>query len=342
MRRMKAVTLALALIVIPLAALNAQDAGATRAEFLRIIDRPRVPLTPQVAPGKDPRQERFSYASEAGERVPGILVRPSAAGRRPAVVVLHGTGDSKEGMEPLLAAFAKRGFVAVAIDGRFHGEREKAPGYAGAIAAAYRAGKGHPFLYDTVWDVLRLLDYLSTRPDVDAERIGVMGISKGGMETYLAAAVDPRIAVAVPVISVQSFHWALDHDMWQYRIGTISPAAEMAARGDGLSTIDPAFVKKFYDRVVPGIDGRFDGPSMLPLIAPRPLLAINGDQDSLTPLPGVREATAAAERAYKAANVPDRFRLLVQRNAGHELTGEGEQTAIEWMVKWLGSGSGRP
>ena len=48
--------------------------------------------------------------------------------------------------------------------------------------------------------------------DVDRRRIGVIGISKGGMETYLAAAVDIRIAVAVPVIGVQSVGWAIAND----------------------------------------------------------------------------------------------------------------------------------
>ena len=61
----------------------------------------------------------------------------------------------------------------------------------------------------------RLVDYLKTLKDVDAKRIGLIGISKGGIETYLAAAVDQRIAVAVPVIGVQSFRWALENDQWQ-------------------------------------------------------------------------------------------------------------------------------
>jgi dienelactone hydrolase len=74
------------------------------------------------------------------------------------------------------------------------------------------------------------VDYLATRADSDPARIGLMGISKGGMETYLASAVDPRIAVAVPVIGAQSFRWALDHDAWQWRVGTISPAVEAAPR----------------------------------------------------------------------------------------------------------------
>ena len=59
----------------------------------------------------------------------------------------------------------------------------------------------HPFFFDTVYDLWRLVDYLVTRPDIDANRIGMMGISMGGIETWMAASVDTRIKVAVPVIS---------------------------------------------------------------------------------------------------------------------------------------------
>ena len=66
----------------------------------------------------------------------------------------------------------------------------------------YRTGEGHPYLYDTVWDVIRLReDSLETRADIDTKRIGVMGVLQKVYEAYLAA-VDPRIAVAVPVIGV--------------------------------------------------------------------------------------------------------------------------------------------
>ncbi|HVS72300.1 MAG TPA: acetylxylan esterase [Phycisphaerae bacterium] len=44
-----------------------------------------------------------------------------------------------------------------------------------------------------MWDIMRLIDYLDTRADVDPQRIGIYGVSKGGIEAYLAAAVDPRI-----------------------------------------------------------------------------------------------------------------------------------------------------
>ena len=256
-----------------------------------------------------------------------------AAGRRPAVIVLHGTGDSKEGMLDWASELAMRGFLAVAIDGRYHGERIKM-GYDDAILRAYKTGKEHPFLYDTVWDVMRLIDYLETRDDVDPKRIGLIGISKGGMETYLAAAADPRIAVAVPCISVQSFRWALENNAWQARVGTIQPAVEGAARSDR-ATLNAQFVRTFYDRIVPGIYSEFDGPAILPLIAPRPLMVINGDSDSLTPLPGVTLAANSASEAYAKAGAKDKFVLRLQKNTGHSVNDDSLRAAIDWFVLWL-------
>jgi len=326
-------------IAVGLAVPSAQSSPSTRADFLRLIDRARVPLAVDVIPlppsGRLAR-EHFSFAVEPNDRVTGIAMKTMAArGRLPAVIVLHGTGDSKEGMAPLLEALAGRGFLAVAIDARHHGERASGPNaYVQAILRAYRSRQGHPFLYDTVFDAMRLVDYLETRADIDRSRIGMLGISMGGMETYLAAAADPRIAAAVPVIGVQSFRWALANNAWQARVETILPAVAGAARDD-LARVDAEFVHAFYDRVVPGIDGEFDAPAMLPLIAPRPLLVVNGDSDALTPLPGVQESAKAAEAAYRAAGAGEKFRLLVQPDAGHEFTSGGQRTALDWLVKWL-------
>ncbi len=317
--------------------LTSSDAASTRSHFLKIIDRPRVPLNPELRPGGASHgltATHFTFASEAGERVPGIIIRPEKAGsRRPAVILLHGTGDSKEGMLDVASELAVRGFLAVAIDGRYHGERTKI-GYDEAILRAYQTGREHPFLYDTVWDVMRLIDYLETRDDVDPKRLGLIGISKGGMETYLAAATDPRIAVAVPCISVQSFRWALDNNEWQARVGTIQPAVEGAARIER-ATLNAQFVRSFYDRLVPGIYSEFDGPAMLPLIAPRPLMVINGDSDSLTPLSGVMLAANSASEAYAKAGVKEKFVLRVQKNTGHAVNGDSLRAAIEWFVSWL-------
>jgi dienelactone hydrolase len=315
-------------------------AGDPRADFLKMIDRPRVPLAPEIHEMTAPErmyQIHFTYASEAGERVPGILMRQAAPGRRPVAIALHGTGGNKEGFLKLLQEFSGKGFTAIAIDGRFHGERAKAgkgsDDYNDAILATWRTGKGHPFLYDTVWDLMRLIDYLETRDDVDPKRIGAMGISKGGMELYLAAAVDPRIAVAAPCIGVQSFRWALDNDSWQSRVGTFQKAINAAAKDEGVA-VDAAFVRKFYDKVAPGIYGEFDGPAMLPLIAPRPLLSIHGDIDPRTPKPGVMECKAAADKAYRPA--PDRFVVHFQENTAHQVKPAATEMVVAWLEKWLG------
>ena len=313
------------------------DAASVRSRFLRIIDRPRVPLNPELRPVRAPQglvATHFTFASDADQRVPGVLIQQQKpAGRRPAAIALHGTGGSKEDLLDLASELAARGFVAVAIDGRYHGERTRS-GYDDAILRAYQTGKEHPFLYDTVWDVMRLIDYLETRDDVDPKRIGLIGISKGGMETYLAAAADPRIAVAVPCISVQSFRWALDNNAWQARVGTFYEAIEGAARSDR-AALDAQFVRQFYDRVVPGIYSEFDGPAMLPLIAPRPLLVINGDSDSLTPLPGVMLSANSASDAYAKAGAKEKFVLRVQKNTGHSVNGDALRAAIDWFASWL-------
>jgi dienelactone hydrolase len=313
-----------------------------RAAFLKLIERKRVPSSAQVRVRPDGGRylaEHFTFASEAGERVTGILMAPaSATGRRPVVIVLHGTGAKKEEQLGLLRTLADRGLTSVAIDARYHGERARTDDsvgeYIGALLQAYRSGQGHPYMYDTVWDTMRLVDYLVTRPDVDPQRIGLLGISKGGTETYLTAAVDPRIAVAVPIIGVQGFRWALDHDAWQPRVATFQAAVDQAARGEGRS-VDAAFVRRFYARVAPGIDSEFDGPSILPLIAPRPLLIINGDSDARTPLPGLLECVQVAERAYATAGAQDKLGFYLQPHAGHVFTPVGELVALDWLARWL-------
>jgi alpha-beta hydrolase superfamily lysophospholipase len=157
------------------------------------------------------------------------------------------------------------------------------------------------------------------------------------METYLAAAVDPRVAVAVPMIGVQSFGWALDHGAWDSRAWTLREALTEAAADAG-GNVDAGFMRRFYDRVAPGLRDRFDGPAMLPLIAPRPLLVINGDSDPRTPVGGVRQCMAAAEKAYQAQGAADRVRLHLQPDAGHQVTAAADQAAMSWFARWLKPG----
>ena len=184
---------------------------------------------------------------------------------------------------------------------------------------------------------MRLLDYLDTRDDVDPNRIGLLGISKGGIETYLAAAVDLRIAAAVPCISVESFQWALEHDAWQPRVDTFQGAFDIAAREAGKSNKDPAFAKSFYESVMPGVTGEFDGPSITLLIAPRPLMLINGAYDPRTPPDSLKLCTDALKSAYHAQNADDNLQILIQPNTAHQVRPASRAAAIDFFVRWLNS-----
>ena len=340
MKRLAAFALGL---VLALPVLADVDAGA-RASYLAVIDRPRVPLKPELAelPAVEGlKKYHLWFSADAGERVPGYLLLPDAKafkGPRPVVIALHGTGGNKDDMADIVLKASKAGFIGVAIDGRFHGERTRAgrgtAEYNAAIAEAFKTGKGHPFYYDTSWDVMRLVDYLATRKDVDAARIGLTGISKGGIETYLSAAADPRIAVAVPYIGVQSFKWALENGQWRARIATIQDAFDASAALAGKQdNVD--FVREFYARVVPGIDGTFDGPEMLKLIAPRPLLVVNADSDANTPIAGVRLAVRSAQPVYAAANAADKLQLLIEEDTPHRVNPDAIDAGIAWFVRWL-------
>src|SRR4051812_43186630 len=79
----------------------AAPAANTRSAFLKVIDRPRVPLAPVVRPlpidNPSLVQEHITFAVDAKQQVTAILVKPlAAAGRRPVVIQLHGTGGNKE------------------------------------------------------------------------------------------------------------------------------------------------------------------------------------------------------------------------------------------------------
>ena len=345
-RCLQRTTAALSLLAATVAAgpTTAPSPAATRADFHRLIDRPPVPLDPveRPLPSTDPAVTRshLTITSEPGQPVPALVSRPArATGRLPVVIVLHGTGGRKDDNADVAARLVAAGLIVVRPDGRYHGERCPAGkgtvAYYAAIAQAYRDGHGHPWLYDTVYDVTRLIDYLQTRPDVDPNRIGLLGYSKGGMETYLTAAIDPRVAAAVPCICLQDFRWELDHDQWHGRIGTVQGAFDAAAKSAGADAKSPAFVQQFYDRVVPGIDTEFDCPAMLPLIAPRPVLAVSGSDDPINPLPSAEVAAAAARTAYAAAGAADRFEFVVQPHTGHSVTRANQARIATWFARQL-------
>lgn len=318
-----------------------------RNDFKNLLQRPTVALNPSIQSTTTDSVliDKGFFYSEATEKVPVLIYKPVLGGMKklPVVICLHGTSSNKDLMKNLLYRFSKSGFMAVSIDGRYYGEREKAVAgqnkYVEAIAKAWQNKDNdhqeHPFYYDTVYDLWKLVDYLVTRADVDPNRIGMMGISKGGIETWLAASVDTRIKVAVPVIAVQSFNWSLENDQWQGRARTIWDAHLQVAKDLGDSTVNKENVRAFWSKLLPGITNEFDCPSMIRLFSPRPLLLLNTEKDQNCPLPGAQLAFEAATNAYRSKNALDRLKIDVEPNEPHRYTTRHIDMTIEWFKKWL-------
>ncbi|KAF9601414.1 hypothetical protein IFM89_019687 [Coptis chinensis] len=260
------------------------------------------------------REENLYLITEAGEqgRLPVLILsmNGSKQQKRPAIVILHSTRKCKEWLRPLLEAYASRGYVAVGIDSRYHGERAtNITSYEDALVLSWKKGDTMPFIFDTVWDLLKLADYLTNRADINHSRIGITGDSLGGMHAWFAAVVDPRYAVVVPIIGVQGFRWAIDNDKWQARVDSIKPVFAVAAVDLGKNNIDKEVVEKVWDRISPGIASKFDSPFTIPTIAPRPLLILNGAEDPRCPINGLNTPISKAREAYKAANRPENFEV---------------------------------
>ncbi|XP_052210802.1 uncharacterized protein LOC127813721 [Diospyros lotus] len=361
------------LSVVPRREMDAVDAEKLRSEFLQVLLSRRSPEVPlSVEPGKpvaDPmyqesprptfseamescvkadipnlkdllKEENFYLITESGDqgRLPVLVIsmKESNHKRRPAIVFLHSTHKCKEWLRPLLEAYASRGYVAIAIDSRYHGERASSKTtYRDALVSAWKKGDTMPFIFDTVWDLIKLADHLKQREDIDPSRIGITGESLGGMHAWFAAAADTRYAVVVPIIGVQGFRWAIDHDKWQARVDSIKAVFEEARIDLGKSAIDKEVVEKVWDRIAPGLASQFDSPYTLPIISPRPLLILKGQDDPRCPIKGLEIPVSRASKAYKDANCPDNLKVIAYPGIGHQMTPAMVKEASDWFDKFL-------
>ncbi|CAM0912912.1 unnamed protein product [Alopecurus aequalis] len=285
-------------------------------------------------------EENFYLITESGEqgRLPVLLLRlnDTAPKRKPVIVLLHSSYKCKEWLRPLLEAYASRGYISVAIDSRYHGERASTKTtYIDALKLSWKNGDTMPFIFDTVWDLIKLGDYLSAREDVDPSRIGITGESLGGMHAWYAAFVDTRYSVVVPIIGVQGFRWAIDNNMWQARVNSIKPLFEEAKIDFGKSEIDAEIVEKVWDKIAPGMASQFDALFSVPLIAPRPLLLLNGAKDPRCPIPGLQEAVSRTANAYEEAGSAEKFKFIAEPGVGHRMTANMVKQASDWFDRFL-------
>jgi dienelactone hydrolase len=154
-----------------------------------------------------------------------------------------------------------------------------------------------------LWDDMRTLDYLASRPEVDAQRVGCVGLSVGGYRSFLLAALDQRIKAAVAVGWMTSF------------------ASNI--RRHVLNTVGLTFH-------IPGLYRYLDLPDLAALIAPRSVLVISGSRDTLFPLAGVEQAFRKIEACFRKAGVPERQRCRMY-DAPHQFNLEMQAEAWDWL-----------
>lgn len=266
-------------------------------------------------------REKVSYAVERGERVQAYLFLPETPGPRPAVLCIHQhhrqfhlgksepaglAGDPEQFYALELAA---RGYVTLAPDAIGFEDRRH-PVLQGQDYERFEANKrlteGSCLQAKMLWDLMRALDYLAGRREVDARRIGCLGHSLGGQETLFLCAIDRRVAVGVSSCGFSSyralFDGAINHNFAAY---------------------------------VPGLLQYGDLDRVLGLVAPRPFLALAGKDDPIFPLAGAHATVRAARRAY--AEAAHRVRLRVFPG-GHGFSAPMREAAYAWLDRWLHPG----
>ena len=196
----------------------------------------RCPLQPELMRRDDCGdyfREKIVFESEPGVSVPAyVLVPKGAKPPLPGLLCLHGHGNGKDdvvGIAPdpkrrdyiralnydYAVQFVRRGYVTITMDARGFGERRTGYEFEGRDGCNVVFLKclllGLNPLTLNVWDAMRCVDYLGTRPEVDSERIGCVGLSYGGTLTLYTAALDQRIKVATISCYLNTFKaYALD------------------------------------------------------------------------------------------------------------------------------------
>jgi len=155
-----------------------------------------------------------------------------------------------------------------------------------------------------LWDDLRTVDYLASRPEVDRRRLGCVGLSVGGYRSFVLAALDPRIKAAVDVCWMTSY------------------ASNI--RRHVMNTVGFTFH-------IPCLYRYLDLPDLAALIAPRSVFVINGSKDGLFPPDGVDKAHRKIEACFRKAGAPEHQRCRVY-DAPHQFNRAMQAEAWDWLA----------
>ncbi len=289
----------------------------------------RNPLDPQTSERwshRDIALERVSFQGRYGERIPALLAYSGIGLTRPLPVLLcmPGSPNVKEDLLQridILSEWADRGFFTISIDRPYHGERD------GELKEAIRQKGLLKVWGESVYDLMRTLDYVETRKEANAGRVGMLGLSMGGMESLWLAALDERVDVVVSVAGHLAWRDIFAGEAWKNIFRGMNLRHELVRKGVAGLEVEQAFFA-----ANPGMEN-VDALHVVGQIAPRPLLLMVGADDPFIPLAASRHTYAVAKGKY--AEFPERIALSEVENAGHSFNLQMQTEALEWFIRWL-------
>lgn len=271
-----------------------------------------------VIEGKDYRIEKVIYDSQPHHRITANLYLPNAEGPVPGVVVSSGhsrTAKTADYNQRFGIMMARLGMAALCFDPIGQGERAQVlrdgkPIHNSTTTEHFLVGVGSMAVGRNtaryrVYDAIRSIDYLSSRPEVDGERIGFTGCSGGGTLTSYVMAIDDRVTCAAPACYLTTFRRLIE---------TIGPQdAE----------------QNIYGQLAFGLDQ----PDYVIMRAPRPTI-ISSTTDDFFPIEGSWDNYRQAKRVYGLLGFPERVDL-VEMPGKHGVKPQNLASIGHWMQRWL-------
>lgn len=264
------------------------------------------------------RVEKVVFQTRPGVWMTANAYVPDGDGKRPAVLCVHGHWRGAK-QDPVVQSrcigLVKLGFFVLVVDAFGAGERGLSKNlgeYHGEMVGATLLPIGLPLSGLQVYENMRAVDYLLTRPEVDGTRLGITGASGGGNQTMYAGAYDERFKAVVPVCSVGTY---------QAYVGAACCMCE----------------------VVPSALTYTEESGLLSLVAPRALMVINATRDGFQFSVGeAQKSISAAQHVFrlygKAGNIShDIF------ESPHDYGKAMRESMYGWMTLHLkGEGLGNP
>jgi dienelactone hydrolase len=273
--------------------------------------------------------EKLHYQSKPGLYVTANLYRPKEAkGKLPAILYVCGhAGKGRDGNKTAFQDhglwFANNGYVCLIVDtlqlgeipGIHHGtygltEKKPADNKPLEVRMWWQA-LGYTPAGVECWNGIRGIDYLVSRPEVDKDRIGVTGISGGGASTIWIAAADERVKAAVPVSGMSDLE----------------------------SYVTNKIINHHCDCMLLVNTYQWEWTTIAALIAPRPLLFANSDNDTIFPMDGNRRIIERLRQVYKMYDKPDLVDDYVSKG-GHDYRPDLRVAVFKWINKHLKNETG--